>query len=71
MEVLKELFRSKKFLASLTGIILIVTNKIGFDLDQETVTLIVGLIAAYVVGQGVADLGKEKLKEEKKNDSNS
>lgn len=59
------LLSSKKFLALLvTLLVLVATRKLG--LDEETATElareIVALAAAYMVGQGVADHGKEKAK---------
>jgi len=65
MEVIKELFKSKKFVASLVGVIVVVVDKtVGLQLPEDTVTQVVALLAAYVVGQGLADHGKEKAKVE-------
>ena len=60
LDVLKSLLSSKKFLATLVGIIVTLVAKIGWDVPEETVTKLVGLLASYVVGQGIADAGKEK-----------
>jgi len=62
MEVLKELLKSKKFIAMLVGVLTVLLGKVGLDLDEETLTKIVGLVAAYVLGQGIADHGKEQKK---------
>lgn len=61
------LLSSKKFLALLvTLLVLVATRKLG--LDEATATElareIVALAAAYMVGQGVADHGKEAAKVE-------
>lgn len=59
----RDLFRSKKAIATIVGLLApILLNVFGLDLSTEEVTAFVGLIAAYVVGQGVADHGKEKEK---------
>lgn len=51
----KEFWKSKKFIASLIGIVVaLLQNKAGFELSEE----IVGLISVYITGQGLADTGK-------------
>lgn len=58
--MLKTILTSKKALAAIVAVIMaLVGKKIG--LDEQTVTLIVGAIASYVVGQGIADNGKEAV----------
>jgi len=59
MELLRELLTSKKFVAMLVGIITVVVTKIGWDIDHDTISQIVALVASYIVGQGFADKGKE------------
>lgn len=61
-ETLKQLFTSKKFLATLAGVIITLFAKVGLDVDNETAAMIVGLIGSFVVSQGIADNGKEKAK---------
>lgn len=68
--MMKKLFSSKKFVGFLIGAVLECLAASGvLNLDEATkaqfMTSIAGLVAAYVVGQGVADLGKEKAKVEK------
>ena len=62
MKVLKELLSSKKALATITAIAMVVAAKLG--LDDETAKFVADRIAAlagcYVVGQGMADWGKAK-----------
>ncbi|MCB0509694.1 MAG: hypothetical protein KDC82_02945 [Bacteroidetes bacterium] len=65
MKVLKEVFGSKKFLAGLGGIIAVLLHKF-FNIPEDTTMQIVGLIASYIIGQGLADFGKEKAKIEMK-----
>lgn len=63
MTVLKELFGSKKFLASLAGIItVLVATLLKFDIPDETLMAILGVIGTFVLGQGIADHGKEANK---------
>lgn len=61
-KAIKDLLGSKKFLVSLSAAISAAVMRLGFDIPQETVLAIVGPLAAYVVGQGVADHGKERGK---------
>ena len=49
---------SKKAIFALVGVAVIVFRELGLNLPQETVYPIM----AYIVGQGVADVGKEKVK---------
>ena len=64
-KVLAELFTSKKFIGFLVGIVLSILSKKGIAVPPELATEIVALTASYVVGQGLADMGKEKAKIEK------
>lgn len=62
MEALRGLFGSKKFLGAIVGVIVALGARYGLNLDPEIVALIVGLFAAAIIGQGVADHGKEAAK---------
>jgi len=62
LQILKALFSSKKFLVMLAGIVLASANKLGLDLDPELVNQILALVGVYIVGQGIADRGKEAAK---------
>jgi hypothetical protein len=57
-KLLAEILTSKKAIATIAGVLLVATNKIGLNLPEEAVTQIVAAIAAYVVSQGLADFGK-------------
>lgn len=37
---------------------LLLEKKLGLDLDAETKMQLVGVVSAYLIGQGVADFGK-------------
>lgn len=52
--------KSRKFILTVATAILTVCNDgLGLGLPSESIMQIVGLVAAYVVGQGYVD-GKEK-----------
>lgn len=53
------LFKSKKFVGMIVGMIVALAAKVGLEVDDETVTKLVMLAASYVLGQGIADHGKE------------
>lgn len=56
--------KSKKGMAMLTGLLAVVLGDKGLGLSPEAIQAIVALVASYIVGQGVADHGKEKAKVE-------
>lgn len=56
----KQFWKSKKFWMTLLGIILSLLRANGI---LEVPIEAIGLTGAYVVGQGIADLGKGKPKE--------
>ena len=65
-----ELLRSKKFAAVLTGCAVnasvLVAAKFGIGEEQASAiaTQISGIIMTYIIGQGIADHGKEAKKAE-------
>lgn len=69
-EALAGLFSSKKALATMAGMaataLITLAGKYGWALDPaaaKTLTAaVLGLVGLYVLGQGAADLGKEKAK---------
>ena len=60
------LLKSKKFQASLVGLIVAVVGEIGLNLDEQALLTVLSPILTYVVGQAIADIGKEKAKAEAK-----
>ncbi len=56
---------SKKFIATILGLALTIFAP-QLELTEEQQLQIAGVVAAYVVGQGLADHGKEAEKERKK-----
>lgn len=57
------LLKSKKFWMSLLGLVSVVLNHL-FGMDEQGLLAIGGIVMAYLLGQGLADLGKEKAKVE-------
>ena len=57
---IKAMFGSKKFLAALATVILIVMEDVGVPIPEEVVVPLV----AYIIAQGLADLGKGRVKAE-------
>ena len=64
MEVIKGLLKSKKFVASAAGMFISIAVTLGLDpaAAEAIVAVVVKCTLGFVVGQGVADLGKEKAK---------
>lgn len=58
MKAIRELFASKKFLATLIACITWLVGKVGLHATDEQIGPVVALLATFVLGQGVADIGK-------------
>lgn len=54
---------SKKFLTAIAGVLVVVLEEVGLPVSEEALLPIV----AYIVGQGIADHGKERAKVEASN----
>lgn len=61
---MRQLFSSKKFIVMIAAIVVAIAGKLGLNLDPDLVQQIVYLAMAYIVGQGIADHGKEAAKVE-------
>jgi hypothetical protein len=59
-KLIGEILTSKKAIATMAGVLIVASNRIGLQLPEEAITQIIGAIAAYVVSQGLADFGKNK-----------
>jgi hypothetical protein len=61
----KEFWRSKKWLVGVVGVLVPVANAIfGWDLSVPEVLQILAPLFAYIVGQGLADFGKNRAEGE-------
>ncbi len=59
---MKNLFTSKKFIVCLISVILMVINELVIQINVEKMLGIISPLLLYIVGQGIADIGKEKAK---------
>lgn len=57
-----DIFKSKKFQAAVVGVLVVVLREYIPGLEGIDVTAVLAPIVAYILGQGVADLGKEAAK---------
>lgn len=57
-KVIKDLFASKKFVIALISVIAWAAGRIGWNVDPAELTQAVSPFLAFIVGQGIADLGK-------------
>ncbi len=65
VEILAESKKARALIVGLLALAIIPLGaKIGMDVDKELIEKGVVLISAYLLGQGLADLGKEKAKVE-------
>ena len=62
MAIVKELLQSKKFVAVLISITVWLAGYVGLDVDPIALAPIFATVIAYIVGQGLADHGKEAEK---------
>ena len=58
MNVIKQLLASKKAIAAIAGVLVILAGRIGLNLPEETALEITGIVIAYLLGQGLADVNK-------------
>ena len=61
LNALKGMVASKKAVAMIVGIIMASFGK-KMGLDEDALTKIIGVVASYCIGQGIADHGKEAAK---------
>lgn len=62
MSFTQELFGSKKFVALLAGMLAVVLKAAGVPIGEDVLLPVLGLVASYILGQGIADNGKEATK---------
>jgi len=54
-----KLLKSKKFQMAVAGLIVVIISHFIPDIDPIELKNVVYLIVAYIIGQGLADFGKE------------
>lgn len=62
MDLIKHLLSSKKFIATLLGFVIALAARFGFEVSYEELLALVSPFIAYILGQGIADFGKEAKK---------
>lgn len=62
MDLIRSLLSSKKFVAFLIGVVISIGGRYGVNLDPDVVREVIGLTIAYIIGQGIADHGKDAAK---------
>ena len=64
LDTLKDMAKSKKFLAALIAVACWIGGKVGLDMNPAELTQAVAPLWIYIGAQGYADHGKEKAKVE-------
>lgn len=62
MKTLKDLLNSKKFQAALIGLAVTIAEAFIPALENVDLTSVLAVLIAYIIGQGIADFGKERAK---------
>lgn len=63
MDVLKKMLGSRKFLVLLASVVgLLITKYLKVEVEEDTILQFMVLIGGYLVGQGIADVGKGAAK---------
>lgn len=57
-----DLLKSKKFQAAVIGVVVVVAKHFVPELPEDAVVQVLAVLIAYIIGQGVADAGKEAAK---------
>lgn len=58
MNVLKSLLTSKKFVVALAATLAWAVGLLGLDVSADQIGMVLSPLYAYVLGQGIADVGK-------------
>lgn len=46
----------RKFIVTILGLVAMIVNGLtGVDIDENTIQMIAGIVASFVLGQGIAD----------------
>ncbi len=65
-QAINDMLKSKKAIAMIAGLVVSFAGKYGLQLPIEELTAVLSPVLAYIVGQGVADVGKEKARIEQR-----
>jgi hypothetical protein len=63
-EALRALLTSKKALATIASLLVIVCGKLGWDVSEADLLAWISPLLAFIVAQGIADVNKEATKME-------
>tara|TARA_Y100000310_G_C20079909_1_gene533322 strand:+ start:158 stop:421 length:264 start_codon:yes stop_codon:yes gene_type:complete len=70
MDKLIEKLSSRKLWAAVIGCLVIAIGS-QFGLDEATATKLAGMVSAFIIGQGIADAGKERVRIEAQTRANA
>jgi hypothetical protein len=65
-EFFGSLLTSKKFVAAIVAVIIFACGKLGWNVDEAALMAWISPLLAFIVGQGLADHGKDAVKEANK-----
>jgi len=57
-DVIRRLLSSTKFLTMVATVVSTVIARWGFDIPSEEITPIIAVVVSWLLGQGLADIGK-------------
>lgn len=60
MKVIRSLLSSKKFIVALAATLAWAIGLLGLDVSAEQIGAVLSPLYAYVLGQGIADVGKHR-----------
>lgn len=66
LSTIKQLLGSKKAVVAVVTVLVALLGLFGLDLDADKLAAALSPLLAYIIGQGVADNGKEAAKEQTK-----
>lgn len=64
LTAIADLLKSKKAITALAAVIVAIGGKAGWNISTAELVPILSPLMAYIVGQGIADHGKERAKVE-------
>lgn len=61
-DFLSDVFTSKKAMAALATLLVIILQALGLPITEDMMNQVLFIAGSYIVGQGIADHGKEAAK---------